>query len=29
VVLDATYYPDTPQNLIDELRAMLASATFE
>jgi hypothetical protein len=29
VVLDATYYPDTPQNLIDELRAMLVSATFE
>ncbi len=29
VVLDGAYYPDTPQNVVDELRAILASATFE
>ena len=29
VVLDATYFADTPQNVIDELRAILASATFD
>ena len=29
VVLDATYYAETPQTVVDELRAMLASATFE
>lgn len=29
VVLDAVYYPDTPPRVVDELRAMLASATFD
>jgi hypothetical protein len=29
VVLIGLYYADTPQNAIDELRAILASATFE
>jgi len=29
VVLDGNYYADTPQNAVDELRAILASATFE
>jgi hypothetical protein len=29
VVLDGVYYPVTPPNAVDELRAMLASATFE
>jgi hypothetical protein len=29
VILDGLYYPDTPQNAVDELRAILASATFE
>ncbi len=28
VVLDGLYYPDTPQSVVDGLRAMLASATF-
>lgn len=27
-VLDGTYYADTPQNAVDELRAILASANF-
>jgi hypothetical protein len=29
VVLDGGYYADTPQNAVDEVRALLASATFE
>ncbi len=29
VVLDATYYADTPQNAVDEVRAILQSATFD
>lgn len=29
VVLDGAYYADTPQNAVDELRAILASTTFE
>ncbi len=29
VVLDGAYYADTPQNVVDEMRAILASATFE
>ena len=29
VVLDGAYYADTPRNAIDEIRAILASATFE
>jgi hypothetical protein len=29
VVLDGTYYTATPQNAVDELRAILSSATFE
>ena len=29
VVNIGVYYPDTPQNAIDEVRAILASATFE
>lgn len=29
VVLDGTYYAETPQNAVAELRAILASATFE
>jgi hypothetical protein len=29
VVLIGLYYADTPQNAVDELRAILASATFE
>jgi hypothetical protein len=29
VVLDGLYYPGTPQSAIDELRAIIASATFE
>ena len=29
VVLDGLYYADTPQNAVDELRSILASATFE
>jgi hypothetical protein len=29
VVMDGVYYADTPQNAVDELRAILASATFE
>jgi Tol biopolymer transport system component len=29
VVLDGMYYVDTPDNAVDELRAMLGSATFE
>jgi len=29
VVLDLAYHADTPQNVVDELRAILASATFE
>ena len=29
VVLDGTYYTATPQNAVDELRAILGSATFE
>ncbi len=29
VVLDATYYADTPQNVIDEVRAIVESATFD
>ena len=29
VVIIGAYYPDTPQNAIDEVRAILASATFE
>ena len=29
VVLDGTYYPETPQDVVDELRAIVASATFE
>lgn len=29
VVLDGLYYPDTPQFAVDELRAILGSATFE
>lgn len=28
VVLDGVYYPDTPQNAVDELRAILGSMTF-
>ena len=28
VVLDGLYYPDTPQFVLDELRSILASATF-
>lgn len=28
VVLGGLYYPDTPQSVVDELRAILASATF-
>ena len=29
VVLIGTYYADTPQNVVDELRAIVESATFE
>jgi hypothetical protein len=29
VVLDGLYYTDTPQNAVDEVRAILASATFD
>ena len=29
VVLDGLYYPDTPQSVVNELRAILGSATFE
>ena len=29
VVNIGVYYPDTPQNAVDEVRAILASATFE
>ena len=29
VVLDGTYYADTPQNAVDEMRAILQSATFD
>jgi hypothetical protein len=29
VILDGLYYPDTPQNVVDEVRALLASTTFE
>ena len=29
VVLVGTYYPDTPQDAVEELRAILASATFD
>jgi len=29
VVLDATYYAETPQAAVDELRAILASAAFQ
>jgi hypothetical protein len=29
VVLDGLYYPDTPESVVSELRAILASATFE
>jgi hypothetical protein len=29
VVLDGTYHADTPHNAFDEVRAILASATFE
>ena len=29
VVLDGAYYAETPRNAIDEIRAILASATFE
>jgi hypothetical protein len=29
IVNIGVYYPDTPQNAIDEVRAILASATFE
>jgi hypothetical protein len=28
VVLDGVYYPDTPPSVVDEVRAILASATF-
>ena len=29
VVLDGAYYADTPQNAVDELRAIVQSATFD
>ena len=29
VVLDGRYFANSPQNAVDELRAILASATFE
>ena len=29
VVLVGTYYPDTPPDIVEELRAVLASATFD